>query len=368
MSAAAVSRPLGPALVGRPFVGTVFDYLVMGGGLSLLVLAVVLSRSDRGGALLSVGLAYAVFFSNSAHFASSTVRLYTKPGAFAAMPFLTMGLPLVSLGLLAACLAWPEVLGFHLVRLYLTWSPYHYAAQAYGLAAVYSYRSGCAIAPGEKRVLWWVAMMPALHAFLTADWAGVHWLLPARWLERAGPAAALTAAHAALPVIGFAAPVAFAAWLWTRPTGPPPLIAILVLLTNAAWWFLLPPLQAFAWATIFHGLQYLGIVTVFHVKDRAAARPDDARPAWRHALTFYAACVALGYVLFNVLPHAGRALGFGLVESLLLVSAAINVHHFIVDAFIWRLKKTDGNRRIVEEPAPGRATTYGAVEPSPATA
>jgi hypothetical protein len=35
---------------------------------------------------------------------------------------------------------------------------------------------------------------------------------------------------------------------------------------------------------------------------------------------------------------------------MLLVTAAINVHHFIVDGYIWRLKKSDSNRRVVDGP------------------
>ena len=53
-----------------------------------------------------------------------------------------------------------------------------------------------------------------------------------------------------------------------------------------------------------------------------------------------------------MIPQAYVFAGFGMVESLLLVTAAINIHHFIVDQFIWRLKKTDGNRRIVDGAAP----------------
>jgi hypothetical protein len=40
------------------------------------------------------------------------------------------------------------------------------------------------------------------------------------------------------------------------------------------------------------------------------------------------------------------------VESVLLVVAAINIHHFIVDAYIWRLKPGDRNRQIVEDRVP----------------
>ena len=46
-----------------------------------------------------------------------------------------MVLPLVSIGVLTAAVLAPGTLGQNLQALYLTWSPYHYAAQAYGLAA-----------------------------------------------------------------------------------------------------------------------------------------------------------------------------------------------------------------------------------------
>jgi hypothetical protein len=32
-----------------------------------------------------------------------------------------------------------------------------------------------------------------------------------------------------------------------------------------------------------------------------------------------------------------------------LVAATVNVHHFVVDAYIWRLGQDDSNRRVVEE-------------------
>ncbi len=63
---------------------------------------------------------------------------------------------------------------------------------------------------------------------------------------------------------------------------------------------------------------------------------------------FYVVCLLLGYGLFNSLPLAYVVVGFGPVEAVLLVAAAINIHHFVVDAYIWRLKKDAGNRRVVE--------------------
>ena len=66
------------------------------------------------------------------------------------------------------------------------------------------------------------------------------------------------------------------------------------------------------------------------------------------ALWFYAMSVGLGYALFYCLPRGYALAGFGFTESMLLAFAAINIHHFIVDAFIWRVRRDRRNLRIVE--------------------
>jgi hypothetical protein len=133
-----------------------------------------------------------------------------------------------------------------------------------------------------------------------------------------------------------------------------PLIALLTVVTNGIWFFVLAPLDAFVYATIFHGVQYLAIVIVFHLQDRMA-EPGNRHGRVYHVLWFYGACLLLGYGLFHALPLGYVFLGFGRVESVLLVVAAINIHHFIVDAFIWRLKRSDGNYRIMEGAVPAPA-------------
>ena len=41
-------------------------------------------------------------------------------------------------------------------------------------------------------------------------------------------------------------------------------------------------------------------------------------------------------------------MGFCAGASYFLVVAAINIHHFIVDAYIWKLRPGDSNRRLVD--------------------
>ena len=68
--------------------------------------------------------------------AASTLRLYTKAGAFETWPVVTMVLPVAFLAGLTLCVFAADWLGAPLQALYFTWSPYHYAAQAYGLSVM----------------------------------------------------------------------------------------------------------------------------------------------------------------------------------------------------------------------------------------
>ena len=85
--------------IGKPLVHPAVDLLLIGGGLSFLVFGLVaagaLPKAPGGGGWLLV-----VFGANLAHFAASTVRLYTKRGASRELPFATFALPLVTLAVL----------------------------------------------------------------------------------------------------------------------------------------------------------------------------------------------------------------------------------------------------------------------------
>jgi hypothetical protein len=354
MSAAAVAVPSSPQRriaidLGRPFVHPAFDLLVIGGGLSLLFAVALRLASPL--ALPAAALWTLVLLVNSAHFAASTVRLYTKEGAFRDLPFVTMGLPAAALAVLLAALVFPAALGRHLVALYFTWSPYHYAAQAYGLAVMYAYRSGSTPSAAEKRWLRAACIVPFAYAFVAGKGAGIEWLFPSSALPGGGWARGRDLGLDVLGVVAFAAPLAlFARGLLSRAAARLPVISALAMVANATWWVALTYWDAFIWATIFHGLQYLAIVLVFHVRERQ--RRDAApRPWWRHALAFYGASLGLGYLLFQVWPHAGPLVGFAYAQTLLLVVATINIHHFIVDAFIWRLRKDPNYKVVAATPA-----------------
>jgi hypothetical protein len=327
--------------LGRSFVGPVFDGLWIGGAITLPA-AVWLLLDGRGAVrLLGAALPVLVLLVNQAHFAASTLRLYTKPGAVEGHPFLAYALPIASFAVLGAAVAAPAGIGRHLWALAMTWSPYHYAAQAFGLASMYCYRSGVALAPRERALLRWACLMPFFRSLLggAASGLGLGWVLPGAWLGEPHVARAIVHGAAALDVLVFALPLAFfaAASRGARAAGGVPLLALFPVLANGIWFVLFDALDAFVWATVFHGLQYLAVVSVFHARERGAAL--GAAHGLRSVAAFYLGCVALGYALFQCWPRAAVAAGFGVVESTFLVVAIVNVHHFVVDAYIWRLRR-----------------------------
>ncbi len=348
--AAGPSRPLRPALLGRTFLHPLFDYLVIGGGLSLVAVAIVLSLPAEERGVMPQQLVYAILISNSAHFASSTVRLYTKPNAQRDLPFATLGLPLILFATLGLAMAYPGALGPHVNALYLTWSPYHYAAQAYGLAVMYAYRSGCQLSLVDKRWLRGASLVPFVFAFFGGRQTGLGWFVPHDVLRGEGIQQGIAIVQALCVALGFVAIAAVVFRQWRRDGVGLPVISILTMVANAVWFLVLPG-DAFFWATIFHGLQYLAIVTIFHVKDHTKPKDVKAQKATQ-ALRFYALSLGLGFALFHLVPQGFEVAGVGAVEAMLLTVAAINIHHFIVDGFIWKFKKGGGNRRIVDGAAP----------------
>ena len=162
-------RPLASALVGRVFIHPAFDYFLIGGALSLVVVFLLAMAPELNPFSTLEDFRYLILFSGSAHFASSTVRLYTKPGAdgHQSFPFVKIVLPVLALAVVTLCVFRANTLGVHFRSLYFTWSPFHYAAQAYGLTVMYCYRSGCLLSSHNKRLLWCrtrLPMPPSRHA------------------------------------------------------------------------------------------------------------------------------------------------------------------------------------------------------------
>lgn len=318
--------------IGRTFFHPAVDYLLIGGLASVPFVALV--GFDR--ALFPTGVAalIAVVLVNYAHFAASTVRLYTRPGLARSIPWVAWGFPVVWAVLMGVALVWADLFADHFWALYQSWSPYHYAAQTFGIAMMYTGRSGVKLAGSARRWLWWTCMLPFLWAFFSgANEAGLAWFVD---LQALAAVPWLGGLHTATTwLLGAAAlllPLAFFATAGRRM----PLIAVALVATNALWWLTLSYDDAWTWAALAHGIQYLLVVGIFDARDHAG---DDG-PQLRRGLGFYGLCVVLGVILFMLLP-AGVSIGAGIDfdVTIKVLFAGIILHHFIVDGFIWKRKR-----------------------------
>ena len=348
-STAAAAIPSGPsssssaALIGRTFLHPAIDYALIGGGLTIPIFIAVLTNPPEGPRPSPIWLFLLI---NGAHFAASTVRLYTKPGAKEGLPFLSWGFPIVCLAAVWAGLEWPKA-GQHLTALYLTWSPYHYAAQAYGLAVMYAMRSGARLDERDKRLMRMACLLPFVYAFLTSTTGGISWFADREVLMAAPVIGAVYSSLLVLVTIGVVAlPLVLFFQLHQLKRKQVPLIVPLLQVTNGMWWLASGYEYAFWWAAAAHSVQYLLIAMLDYTRTMLA-RPNAGLGSLHHPLFhgtwFYAVSFALAGLLFFVIPVLTYVpLGYDAAASVWMMAVIINLHHFIVDGFIWKSGKARG--------------------------
>jgi len=310
--------------LGNMFLPRFYDYALIGGGLSLVV-AAIFHLIPSTMVFVSPLLLPIFLIANHAHFAASTVRLYNRENALVQHPVLTCLLPWLAVFILGLGLVYSQSFGAFLQHTYLLWSPYHYAAQAYGLCMIYLIRSGLSCDKKDRTFLKVSCLLPCIYA----------------WATRVETVMEINRFSDVIGGLVFVVPVFFAFHL-SRKRGQIPLIVILLQIANGCWWVMFPPLNAFFIATIFHAVQYLAIASIFE------ARSKPEKKKWMVSVRFYLISLGLGFVLFHCLPRAFVSFGFGYTESVLLCAAMINIHHFIVDGFIWKFRRDSKQRKLVE--------------------
>jgi len=128
----------------------------------------------------------------------------------------------------------------------------------------------------------------------------------------------------------------------------------MIVATSAVWLTLFNYVNAFFWAALFRGVQYLAIATIFHVKERRQA--PGGRSAAYYGVGFYGVSVMLAWILFVVWPESYTWAGFDGGLTAQLTVAVINIHHFVVDAYIWKLRQAPNYRVVVDMPAVQRSS------------
>ncbi|NOU34427.1 MAG: hypothetical protein HOO96_41570 [Polyangiaceae bacterium] len=236
----------------------------------------------------------------------------------------------------------PAIVLRPLTTLYLCWSAHHYAAQHFGVAAMYSHRRGAPLSGAAQRLARFAFL--AVGVFLMLSLLDDGRSPQAVDDLRSVPLQVLTGVGYPLALgVGTIAILAFVAGHFVarkeRGRGFDAMVWVLFG-TNVAW-FILPRLRlpgtTVPWTgdlavwlpyaiPFFHCTQYLAVCG-WRERTRSEVRP----------VYWFMALVAVGLVLFEgiarMLPHVSSLDEAG---AFILVPAALNVHHFWVDGRIWR--------------------------------
>ena len=245
------------------------------------------------------------------------------------------------------------------VTLYLTWSPWHYTGQNYGIAVMFLRRGGAELDPLTKRwiylsfllsfVLVFIEMHAAaariadLPAGYTSDRGAnfvplgipIAWAVRLAWVVGVAYCSALTVSAlrlrrcASWRALFPAALLALSQLLWFSAPYAIHMLGLAPQLDPLNWKF---RNHYFTWIAFAHSLQYLW-VTAYYARQSSG---------WRGQLPQYAKAIAAGAAPWTLpfLVFGPQALGPLSADAglAMLVAATVNIHHFVLDGAIWKLR------------------------------
>lgn len=271
----------------------------------------------------------------------------TRPWAFRMMVITT---PLV-LGLLALIAIYPEYTFGPVLRLYLTWSAHHYAAQHFGIAVMYAARAGNPLQDREKLPLQAGFLGIGAFMMIMANTLGGDPAAAARVVglsEDGGliPIAAFpswTYWPALLLVIASIGAFGLAERRFSTRTGKTFGLGVWLLFATNVAWFVTPNIRfgGETWMPAALTLTLIGAPPFFHSAQYLAVTGwrsrtnGPIRPIW-----LFTGLVATGFLLFNESPKiVAWAADLDVLRSILVVVAVCNLHHFYIDGLIWRRRR-----------------------------
>ncbi len=293
----------------------------------------------------------ALFF-NYPHYMATIYRAYHRSEDFQKYRIFTVHTTALIVLTLLLSHYWLRLLPW-IFTIYLTWSPWHYSGQNYGLFMMFARRAGADPGKNVRRALYGAFVVSYLILFLgfhtgpSTDPLFLSLGIPAvisRWEQ-----IILCVAFVGLSVFGLRGLV--------RATGWRKLIPSLTLFSSQFLWFLLPaaislirgleiPQSRYSSGVlaVMHAAQYLWI-TSYYARREAMGRvkvSDTAggkqRRNWR-PLAYFAVLLVGGIALFVPGPWlASWAFHSDFTASFLIFTALVNIHHFILDGAIWKLR------------------------------
>ncbi len=315
-----------------------FDLALIVGVLALaLILGGVASRSP---ALFAAVLVADFWLLAYPHVASTFTRVAFDRTSARRHWFLLLVLPpLVLAG--TAGLTWAGGV-IALNTLYFTWQSWHYSRQSYGIARAYSRRAGSPF--GRDRLSDLIIYGFPLWGLLCRSSQGNHefYGMPLHF-PRAPAALAVLAGLVALLALGLWILRAFRA---TRRGAPPSAGHTLFVLSHVAITFVSyvaveDITRGWLFINIWHNAQYLLFVWAANARRFAGGVDPQRRFLSRlcqpdRVLAYALVCLGVGALLYSTLGALVDRSAWDLLPLVLVVHMAVNFHHYLIDAVIWR--------------------------------
>ena len=279
---------------------------------------------------------------NYPHFMATVYRAYHTRTEFEKYRIFTvhMALLLASAGIVAHI--WYPLLPW-IFTLYICWSPWHYTGQNFGLLMMFARRSGLAPSPAERNAIHlsfvasFLLLMLSFHTGPSGDPLILSLGLPA----------SVTLPARAVLALFFVGASGRALVSMARRSSLRALLAPLTLAVTQFLWFLLPAVielfrghevpqtrYSSGVLAVLHSAQYLWITSFY--QEREARERGDAN--WRFS-RYLLTLVAGGIALFIPGPWiASRIFHADFAASFLTFTALVNIHHFILDGALWKLR------------------------------
>ncbi|HMK23287.1 MAG TPA: hypothetical protein VK466_13205, partial [Terriglobales bacterium] len=279
---------------------------------------------------------------NYPHYMATVYRAYRRAEDFEKYRFFTVHATLLLLLTALVSHLWLQALPF-LFTIYLTWSPWHYSGQNYGIFMMFARRAGAEPSANERRALYAAFLLSYAILFLnfhtgkSSDPLFVSLNLPG--IMSSQLQIGLAIAFVSCSAYGLSRLIGQVGWSGMVPS--------LTLFSTQFVWFLLPTVLSLGerfrlpqsrYSTgvlaVMHSAQYLWI-TSYYARHEAKA---EGRQNWE-PLAYFAVLVAGGIALFISGPWiASHAFHFDFTRSFLIFTALVNIHHFILDGAIWKLR------------------------------
>ncbi len=306
----------------------------------LLLLAYYASRSSAlGWSIAFYGLA---LFFNYPHYMATIYRAYHTAADFQKYRIFTVHITALIVLTLILSHFWFRAIPW-IFTLYLIWSPWHYSGQNYGLFMMFARRGGATPSAAGRRALYsafLISYLILLLSFLTGPSGDPLFISPGI-PERISSVAVLLlgAAFIGSSAYGWSGLAAQAGWR--------PLLPALTLFSTQCLWFLLPTVLSLAEGlrvpqtryssgvfAVMHSAQYLWITSYYARREAGQKGAAGWRP-----FAYFAVLVAGGIALFVPGPWlASRLFHYDFAASFLIFTALVNIHHFILDGAIWKLR------------------------------